>query len=149
MIWFFVPLIYETYHFRISRKLLQEVYDEVITSPQIAEEFRNSLPVWIKILSAKNVLLIKELEQKIDSGEVSAIALSLEIPSCTIILDDLKARQVASSMKLDYTGTLGVIIKAKKVNIIDSVIPILQRLRTAGLRFSDKVEKDILNQAGE
>lgn len=89
------------------------------------------------------------MEAKIDFGEASAIALGLEIPNCSIILDDLKARKIAASLKLDFTGTLGVIVKAKQLNLIDSVKPIIRKLREAGLRFSEEIEKDILNQAKE
>jgi predicted nucleic acid-binding protein len=130
-------------------QLLQKIYDDVITTPQIAEEFKSPLPSWIKITSAKQISVIKELEKKLDLGEASAIALCLEIPGCTIILDDSKARQIASSLKLEFTGTLGVIVKAKRINIIGSVRSIIQKLRAAGLRFSDEVEKDILSQAEE
>ena len=129
--------------------LLQEIYDEVVTTPEIAEEFKKSLPDWIKIVSAKNKVLQKELEKKLDLGEASAIALGLEIPDCSIIIDDLKARKIASSLKLEYTGTLGIIVKAKQLNILHSVKPIIQKLHEVGFRFSSEVEKDILNQAGE
>lgn len=129
--------------------LLNNIYREVITTPEIATEFNKPLPDWISIIETKNKLVQRELEAKIDVGEASAIALGLEIPNCSIILDDLKARKLAASLKLDFTGTLGVIVKAKQLNLIDSVKPIIRKLREAGLRFSDEIEKDILNQAKE
>jgi predicted nucleic acid-binding protein len=129
--------------------LLNKIYREVITTPEIATEFNKPLPDWISIIETKNKLVQRELESKIDVGEASAIALGLEIPNCSIILDDLKARKIAASLKLDFTGTLGVIVKAKQLNLIDSVKPIIRKLREAGLRFSEEIEKDILNQAKE
>lgn len=129
--------------------LLNKIYREVITTPEIATEFNKPLPDWISIIETKNKLVQRELEAKIEVGEASAIALGLEIPNCSIILDDLKARKIAASLKLDFTGTLGVIVKAKQLNLIDSVKPIIRKLREAGLRFSEEIEKDILNQAKE
>lgn len=129
--------------------LLQKIYEEVITTPEIVKEFKKPLPDWIKIASAKNQVIQKELEATLDLGEASAIALGLETPNCSVILDDLKARKIAASLKLEYTGTLGIIVKAKHLHIIPSVIPVIQKLHLAGLRFSEAVEKDILNQAGE
>jgi predicted nucleic acid-binding protein len=129
--------------------LLNKIYREVITTPEIATEFNKPLPDWISIIETKNKLVQRELEAKIDVGEASAIALGLEIPNCSIILDDLKARKIAASLKLDFTGTLGVIVKAKQLNLIDSVKPIIRKLREGGLRFSEEIEKDILNQAKE
>ena len=125
--------------------LLNKIYREVITTPEIATEFNKPLPDWISIIETKDKLVQRELESKIDVGEASAIALGLEIPNCSIILDDLKARKIAASLKLDFTGTLGVIVKAKQLNLIDSVKPIIRKLREAGLRFSEEIEKDILN----
>jgi predicted nucleic acid-binding protein len=129
--------------------LLQKIYQEVITTPEIATEYNRELPSWIKIISAKNKSIQRELEKQIDLGEASAIALGLEISNCSIILDDLKARKVAEILNLEFTGTLGIIVKAKHLNIVNSVKPIVQRIKEAGLRFSEAVEKDILRQANE
>jgi predicted nucleic acid-binding protein len=96
--------------------LLQKIYQEVITTPEIATEYNRELPSWIKIASAKNKSIQRELEKKIDLGEASAIALGLEISNCSIILDDLKACKVAEGLKLEFTGTLGITVKAIEFN---------------------------------
>lgn len=38
--------------------LLQKVYNELITTPEIAEEFGDKLPDWIKIQSVSDKLLV-------------------------------------------------------------------------------------------
>ncbi len=129
--------------------LLKEIYSEVITTPEIQIEYGKELPEWIKILSAKNKSFQKELETKIDVGESSAIALGLETPDCTIILDDLKARKIAESLYVNFTGTLGILVKAKQLNLIPSVKPIIKNMQEVGLRFSSEVAEDIIKQAGE
>jgi len=68
--------------------ILQKIYLEVITTPEIQIEFANPLPNWVSIQSAKNSNLQQELESKLDRGEASAIALGLELPNSTIVLDD-------------------------------------------------------------
>src|SRR3954463_3923834 len=93
--------------------LLQKIYSEIITTPEIQIEFGDTLPDWVLIRSAENSKLHQELEIKLDRGEASAIALGLELINCTIILDDLKARKTAEIYKLSYTGTLGLLMKAK------------------------------------
>jgi predicted nucleic acid-binding protein len=45
------------------------------------------------------------LELQIDKGESSAIALALEIPGSTVILDDFKARKIAIKLGIQVTGT--------------------------------------------
>ncbi|MCE2895096.1 MAG: DUF3368 domain-containing protein [Flammeovirgaceae bacterium] len=129
--------------------LLKEIYSEVITTPEIQIEYGKELPEWIKILSAKNKSFQKELETKIDVGESSAIALGLETPDCTIILDDLKARKIAESLHVNFTGTLGILVKAKQLSLIPSVKPIIKSMQEVGLRFSAEVAEDIIKQAGE
>ncbi len=101
--------------------LLQKIYLEVITTPEIQIEFANPLPNWVLIRSAKNLSLQQELETKLDRGEASAIALGLELQNSTIILDDLKARKVAEQYKINFTGTLGVLLKAKELRLISSL----------------------------
>lgn len=130
-------------------RLLPKVYQQILTTPEIAAEFGSTFPDWIEIVSAQNKILQHELEARIDLGEASAIALGLEIPECTVILDDLKARKIAESLKINFTGTLGVLVKAKQLGIIASVKPMIKRLHDVGLRFSPEVEEDILKQANE
>ncbi len=129
--------------------LLRQVYSEVITTPEIQIEFGNPLPDWVLIRSARNLNLQQELETKLDQGEASAIALGLEMPNSTIILDDLKARKIAEQYKLIFTGTLGVLLKAKELLLISSIKPLIKELHLVGLRFSKEVENEILKQAKE
>ncbi len=69
------------------------------------------------------------LELQIDKGESSAIALALETPGCTVILDDNKARKIATQLGLTFTGTIGLIVKAKLKGIIPSIRPILEKIK--------------------
>jgi predicted nucleic acid-binding protein len=63
------------------------------------------------------------LETQVDYGEASAIALATEYDDVLLLLDDLKARKLATRLKFKITGTLGVIHKAKQMSIIDKVKP--------------------------
>jgi predicted nucleic acid-binding protein len=86
---------------------------------------------------------------QIDKGESSAIALALEFSDSLLILDDFKARRIATQLGLSITGTLGVIIKAKLEGIIPSVIPILQKIKQTDFRLSNEVEIKVLKAAME
>jgi len=96
-------------------ELLTKVYDLIITTPQIANEFGETLPDWIQIVMVKDEKYLEFLETQVDSGEASPIALGKEIDNAILLLDDLKARKLASKLKLKYTGTLGVLHKAKQM----------------------------------
>jgi len=129
--------------------LLKAVFEENYTTDEVLMEFGNPLPQWILIKSPKNRNYQKILELEIDIGEASAISLSLEIPNSIIILDDLKARKIAKRLKHTYTGTFGVILKAKKLGIINSVKPILKKIQSTNFRFSSSIFEAVLRNANE
>lgn len=85
----------------------------------------------------------------LDAGESSAIALALENPHSILILDDLKGRKEAKKLNLRFTGTLGVIIKAKQENHISDVNQFLDALRESGFRISDEIMNLALKQANQ
>ena len=86
---------------------------------------------------------------QIDKGESSAIALALETPDSTIILDDYKARKIANQLGLIFTGTIGVIIKAKLNGIIPSIKPLLEKIKQTDFRISAEIELQALKEALE
>jgi predicted nucleic acid-binding protein len=129
--------------------LLQKLYSKITTTVEIATEFGEPLPEWVEILSVKSKDTQRLLELQIDKGESSAIALALEISDSLLILDDIKARKVATQLGLSITGTLGIIIKAKLEGIIPSVIPILNKIKQTDFRLSDEVELQVLKAAME
>lgn len=130
-------------------ELLHKLYREVTTTPEIAEEFGETLPSWLKIAEVEDKLRQQILELQIDKGESSAIALALQIPGSTLILDDIKARKVATKLKLTITGTLGIILKAKRSGHISSVKKVLDDIKTTNFRISPELETIILKEAGE
>jgi len=129
--------------------LLQKLYSKITTTIEIATEFGEPLPDWVEILSVKSKDTQRLLEMQIDKGESSAIALALEISDSLLILDDIKARKVATLLGLSITGTLGIIIKAKLEGIIPSVIPILNKIKQTDFRLSNEVESQVLKAAME
>lgn len=85
----------------------------------------------------------------IDRGEASSVALALELGNCFLILDDLRARKMASVLALSFTGTLGVIASAKKRGIIAAARPIFEKIRETDFRFSDAFFAAILIELEE
>ncbi|MDX2001693.1 MAG: DUF3368 domain-containing protein [Chitinophagales bacterium] len=129
--------------------LLPAVYTSAYTSPEIAKEFGRQLPDWLNIQSVGDKELLQKLIVLLDIGEASAIALSYEIKDSILVLDDLMARRVAQNMKVPFTGTFGVILKAKQCNVVSSVKPILEKVRTTDFYFSESIYETVLKAAGE
>jgi len=129
--------------------LLHEVYGQIITTIDIANEYGEKLPDWVEIKEVKDKYRQRILEMQIDKGESSAITLALETSDCTLILDDYKARRMAEQLHLSYTGTIGVIIKAKLLGIIPSIKPLLDKIRQTDFRVSVDIELQALKEANE
>ena len=131
---------------RISRlDLLQELFQQIITTQVVQEEFGKELPEWIQIAEVQNQDKIQELEAVLDKGEASAIALALETEKSQLIIDEKKGRKVAQNLKIDIIGTLKVIQMAKQKGIIQSARPVIEDLQKAGFRFSQKIVNILLN----
>jgi predicted nucleic acid-binding protein len=129
--------------------LLHRTFGEIITTKEVVQEFGEELPSWVIVKSATDKYRQRILEDQVDRGEASAIALALEFPESIIILDDYRARKVAENLGLAITGTIGVIIIAKKRGIIGSIKPYLEKLRLMNFRLSEEIEKQALKEAEE
>lgn len=129
--------------------LLQKLFQQITTTTTIAQELGKPLPDWVNVMSVTDVTAQSVLELEVDAGEASAIALALETDNALLVLDDLKGRKLADKLNLTYTGTFGLILKAKEEGIIPSVKPILQLIQATNFRFSPAVIQGILKQANE
>ncbi|MHA1824394.1 MAG: DUF3368 domain-containing protein [Promethearchaeota archaeon] len=86
------------------------------------ESFSN----WLSLMEPTNKQFIKRLEKfGIHNGEATVIALATQLQSksneSVVIIDDLAAREIARTLDLRVTGTLGILIKALKLNHINLV----------------------------
>jgi predicted nucleic acid-binding protein len=129
--------------------ILQKVYGELITTPEIMDEFGENIPDWIKIHSVKDRKYQEFLETQVDVGEASAIALAAEYDEVLLLLDDLKARKLATSLKLKVTGKLGIISKAKQLLIIEQVKPMIDKLLITDFRLSDDIVEEFMKLNNE
>lgn len=130
-------------------ELLKNLFDEVITTPEIEREFGKELPEWIDHVPVKHKEYQASLALTLDEGEASAIALSAEVGNALLIPDDLPARKLADKLDLNFTGTLGIIARARREGIIPSVKPIIEKIRKTNFRFSEEVFHEIIKAAGE
>src|SRR5438552_212419 len=85
-------------------ELLHNLFGDIITTQDVANEFALPLPPWIKIKNASDKKYQTLLEVSVDKGEASAIALAVEFDNCLLIIDDLKGRKLANQLGLKITG---------------------------------------------
>jgi predicted nucleic acid-binding protein len=82
-------------------------------------------------------------------GEAEVLLLALESHDAIVILDDLLARRVAQAMEIRLTGTLGLLVDAKRAGLIPVVSPLLDRLQVLRFRLAAPTRAAILKLAGE
>ena len=129
--------------------ILKELYGEIFATEEVQAEYGKQVEKWIKIRKVKDRNYVDILGNFVDLGEASTIALAIEMRKNTMILDDYRARRIAKNLELNFTGTLGVIMKAKKKTIIPSVSEVVEKLKLNKFRMSDRLIDRILRLSGE
>ncbi len=139
--------------------LVHALYGRIVVPPAVLEELvqgsHANLPVpdirhtaWIQVEAVRSRALIPAIVD-LGPGEAEVLALGIEHPDSLLILDDQLARRVAALNSLAYTGTLGLLVKAKRAGHLVRVHPTIERLRASGLWMTDDLVAQILAQAGE
>lgn len=143
-------------HFYLLRALFGELYippavwDEVVKLGQGrpgASEVQTA--DWIHIVEIRDRIAVRLLRERLDAGESEAIVLSLELDAELLLIDETRGRRVAAARGLNSSGTLGVLVLAKRHNLIPAVTPLLDRLLDAGFRMGNDLHQTVLVLAGE
>ena len=93
----------------------------------------------------RRALLLSDL----DPGEAAVIALGQERHAHLLIIDERLGRRHAKRLGFEVTGTVGVLLRAKQMGLVQRVGPMLRALRTHGLYLDDAVIRGALQAAGE
>lgn len=75
--------------------------------------------------------------------------LANEINADLVILDELMGRRYAKQLDLNITGTIGILLKAKELGLIDSLSDLLQELMAKGTWLNPQFIARILKITGE
>lgn len=139
-------------------ELLQDQFTTVIVPPAVISELRiqENIPGtgsirtalkegWIKIEKVQNHSMVQLLLRELDEGEAEAIALSVEVKSDLILLDESEARRIVRNLALKTTGVLGILLRASKKDSSIIMADEINNLRKeAGFYISTDLERKIL-----
>ena len=124
----------------------QAVMDEIVREPA-RQRVRNAS--WIKVELIKDHSQKDIFRARLHAGEVEVMILAREQKADLVIMDDDAAKKTAKFLGLKVTGTLGVLLKAKREGYLDKVEPVINELIHDGLFVSDTVKRFVLKEAGE
>jgi predicted nucleic acid-binding protein len=85
----------------------------------------------------------------LDAGETEVLILAHEQRADLVILDEIMGRRYAQQMNFKLTGTLGILLKAKKLGYINKITPLLNELIDKGTWLNPKLVEKIIKIAGE
>lgn len=138
--------------------LLRALYTKVLMPEEVAEEFLRKEPMaretaleeatWLEVVQLAIPLDDSDYPE-LERGEAAVLALAAERGARLVIFDDLDARQYAQRLHLTVTGTVGILLEAKKKGLIDVIEPLLTDLRNNGMYLGDAVIVHALQLAGE
>jgi len=127
--------------------ILPALFEPVLIPPEVHKEFGISLP-WLTIKVPTDEDLVTALKMLVDEGEAEAIALTTE-QKCLTVLDDRQARFVARHLVTSIIGTVGILLRAKRIGIIPSVSTVLGELEANSFYISYSLREEALCLAGE
>jgi predicted nucleic acid-binding protein len=103
---------------------------------------------WLSVRYVRERTLL-QMVSGLGAGEKQVLALALENPGSLAILDDLMARRYASFLGIRFTGTLGILLKAKEKGLLQAVAPVLDQLEALQFRLDPKTREAVLKLAKE
>ena len=136
--------------------LLQKLYGEILIPEAVLNEIKTEPAKtvvynssWIKVKKIKKNDEKSLFRAKLQAGEVEVMILADEMNADLLLMDDNAAKKTAKFLGMTVTGTLGILIRAKREGYIPAVRPLLDALMTDGLYISDAVRDYVLEAAGE
>jgi hypothetical protein len=141
--------------------LLRQLYAEIVIPTTVFNEITNVgntdasarvVPTlsWIKTQSATDRAFVNTLRAELDPGEAEAIALAVELNADRLLMDERLGRAAAMRAGLKVTGVLGILIAAKRNNLIQEVKPLLDALiEQVGFWIDARLYAEVLQAVGE
>jgi predicted nucleic acid-binding protein len=151
------PLIFLSKADRLE--FLRLVAPEILVPNAVAEEIQQYGPndptaqalestSWLRVVEVAAVPPAIEA-WALGPGESSVLAYAMMHRPMIAIIDDLSARHCAEVFKIPVSGTLGLVLTAKKRGVIPLARPVLEELRQCGMYLSDRVLNHALSFIGE
>jgi len=134
-------------------RVLPDLYGNVIIPQAVERELRRAhlnLPAFLKIAAAQDREAVVRLQREIDVGEAEAIVVAKEVGADALLIDERRGRALARREGVPIIGLLGVLVVAKKKNLITSLAGVLTELEDiADFRFAALLKARALREVGE
>jgi len=140
-------------------RILHALAGQVIVPPAVVDELAEGRALGVNLpdLTALDWVTVRRpvselavpLVTDLGPGETEVLMLALESREAIVVLDDALARRVAETFGLRLTGTLGLLLDAKRAGLIPAVSPLLDQLQALRFRVAPHTRAAVLKLAGE
>lgn len=89
------------------------------------------------------------LRNSLDRGEAAVIQLALDQKVGTVCIDETAGRRIAKLSNLHVTGSIGILLRAKKEGIPIVIRDAIARMKEQGIWLGEHVVAFALREAGE
>jgi uncharacterized protein len=103
---------------------------------------------WIVVTAIREPAVLS-LSPGLGPGEREALALAAQTSGSLLLVDDALARRDARLNHIQFTGTLGVLLKAKEAGHLPVIAPVLDQLDALHFRLASTTRATALRLAGE
>lgn len=129
--------------------LLKDVFGTIVITDIVQLESQIAETDWIEVHNDYDQDVFEVVSLQIDRGEASAIALAKQHDNVMLVIDERRGRKVAAGLGIKIIGLLGVIVKAKKMGVIDKGMEIINQLIENGFRVSENLVEIVRNKLEE
>lgn len=128
----------------VTPAVLSELRSGPAGAPGVQEQLPSCIRRW-----PDEVAVPVWLRSVLDAGEASVIALALEQGWPEVAIDEAVGRSVARTCKVRLTGSLGLLIRAKRRGYPLTLAAAIGRIREHGIWLGHDVAAAALRAAGE
>lgn len=123
-----------------------EVETEILVGAK--QGYKTEIPHWLQVIKLQSSLSPLAVAA-LDTGEAAVIQLAIEQNIKTVCIDERAGRRAASAVGLKVVGSLGLLGKAKTLGLITEVKPYIEKAKSGGIFYDDKLIEPFLKSLGE
>jgi predicted nucleic acid-binding protein len=140
-------------------QILKKLYRRVVVPYEVRQEIlaagkggfaaaQFSAATWLEHLNTPQQIS-PHLINTLDRGEASVIQAAIDLKIQTVCIDEAVGRRIARLNGLQLTGSLGILVRAKKELGGFSVTAAIASMRRKGIWIGEDLAKLVANEAGE
>lgn len=137
-------------------RLLDSLYSEILLPNEVFQELRaggDGCPEIPAIKATTSVRVASEnqkvpvlLEAEVDKGEASVIQAAVLYNVPVVAIDEKQGRRIARLHGIKVTGSIGILVKAKRLGFVSNLETCLDRMESQGVWISRELREQALSE---